>query len=244
LPNISTPKEIKQLLGPLLTAKRRKRIAQILKERTRYVTLVLDDLYHQHNMSAVVRSCEAFGFQDLHVIEIENKFMPNQGVAMGAQQWVTIFRHNSVSECISSLRQTGYRIFAADPPEKAVATKEKAAITIYDLDLKSGPVAIVLGKELDGLDDIIRSQCHGVVYIPLKGFTESLNVSVTAALFLYHLRQKLKDISKEKWRLPSNYKEELEALWYIHSLKRGRQILEKLIKRKDQIKQLRQKGAS
>ena len=232
MPSRPTPREIKQLLGPLLTAERRKRIAQVLKKRTRYVTLVLDDLYHQHNMSAVVRSCEAFGFQDLHVIEVDNRFLPTQGVAMGAQQWITIFRHSSASNCITTLKQMGYKIFAADPPEKALVTKEKTAITIHELDLKTGPVAIVLGKELDGLDNTLRSQCHGVVYIPMEGFTESLNVSVTAALFLYHLRQQLEKLHENKWSLPSKYKEELEALWYVKSLKRGEKILEELIERK------------
>ncbi len=236
MPSRPTPREIKQLLGPLLSAERRKRIAQVLKKRTRYVTLVLDDLYHQHNMSAVVRSCEAFGFQDLHVIEVDNKFLPSHGVAMGAQQWITIFRHGSASGCIAALKQMGYKVFAADPPEKALVTKEKTAITIHELDLKAGPVAIVLGKELDGLDNTIRSLCHGVVYIPMEGFTESLNVSVTAALFLYHLRQQLKNLKEKIWGLPSEYKDEIEALWYLRSVKKGEKILKELLERKSSPK--------
>jgi len=225
-----------RLLAPLLTPERRRRIRQILQQRTRYVTLVLDDLYHQHNMSAVVRSCEAFGVQDIHVIETENRFAPSHGVAMGSQQWITILRHGSVDECVNTLRTMGYRIFAADPPDKAKETQGKEALSIHELDLARGPVAIALGKELDGLDIRLREQADGVVYIPLYGFTESLNVSVTAALFLYELRKRLEELPKDKWQLSLDECTELEALWHIRSLKHGEKILRDLIRKEEELK--------
>ncbi len=225
-----------RLLAPLLTPERREKIRQILKRRTRYVTLVLDDLYHQHNMSAVVRSCEAFGIQDLHVIELENRFAPSHGVAMGSQQWISILRHESVEECVDTLRNMGYRIFAADPPDKAKDTRGKECFSLHQLDLLEGPVAIALGKELDGLDQRLRQHAEGVVYIPMYGFTESLNVSVTAALFLYELRNKLQEIPQHRWQLTPEECTELEALWHIRSLKRGEQILRDLLKKEEEKK--------
>ncbi len=232
MPNRPSAKKIKELLAPLLTSERRRRIKYVLERRTKYVTLVLDDLYHQHNMSAVVRSCEAFGIQDVHVIELENRFVPTHGVSMGAQQWISIYRYSSISDCINVLKENGYRILAADPPEKALETKQKTSVSIDDLDIKEGRVAIVLGKELDGLDPRLRNQCDSVVYIPMKGFTESLNVSVTAALFLYQLRKKIDELPTQLWRLKDEEIEELEALWYVKSLKRGEQILNELLERR------------
>ncbi len=236
------PKEIKRLLGPLLTQKRRSKIIEVLSRRTRYITLVLDDLYHQHNMSAVVRSCEAFGIQDLHVIEVENRFRPTHGVAMGAQQWISIINHPSVAECMEPLKKRGYRVLAADPPERALETRQKLKFALDEIVLEDGPVAIALGKELDGLDPELRKGCDGVVYIPIKGFTESLNVSVTAALFLFELRRKLEKLPKSTWGLKGNEIERLEALWYLRSVKRGEKILEDLLKREELIRM--QKGAT
>jgi len=230
------PDEIIQLIAPLLTGKRRRRIDEILEKRTRYVTLVLDDLYHQHNMSAVVRSCEAFGIQDLHVIELENRFLPAHGVSMGAEQWVSIIRHTSIDACLNSLRNHGYRIFAADPPERASETRTKQSIPIDQVELEKGPVAILLGKELDGLDPRLRNGCDAVVYIPLRGFTESLNVSVTAALFLFQLRKRLDEMPATKWRLYEDEIIRLKADWYVKSLKRGKLILKDLLERKGDMK--------
>ncbi len=236
------PEKIKGLLGPLLTRNRRSKITEVLSRRTRYITLVLDDLYHQHNMSAVARSCEAFGIQDLHVIEVENRFSPSHGVAMGAQQWISIIRHHSVKACINTLKRSGYRILAADPPERAAETKGKSVFRLEEIDLEDGPVAIALGKELDGLDPELRKGCDGVTYIPLMGFTESLNVSVTAALFLFELRRKLERLPRNTWSLEAKEMERLEALWYVRSLKRGEKILEDLLKREQAAKQ-KKKGA-
>ncbi len=230
------PDEIIHLIAPLLTRKRRRRIDEILAKRTRYLTLVLDDLYHQHNMSAVVRSCEAFGIQDLHVLELENRFLPAHGVSMGAEQWISIIRHNSIDACLDSLRSQGYRIFAADPPERASDTRTKQSIPIDHVKLEEGPVAILLGKELDGLDKRLRNGCDAVVYIPLRGFTGSLNVSVTAALFLFQLRKNLEHMPASKWQLSEEELIRLKADWYVKSLKRGTLILKDLFERKGNMK--------
>ena len=225
------PDEIIALLSPLLTEKRKKRIEDVLSLRTRYITVVLYDLYHEHNMSAVVRSLEAFGIQDCYVIEKENRFCPSPGVAIGAEKWITIKRFNSVTSSFSALREKGFRIFAADPPEKAFLTQGKGAFDIRDLKLENGPVAVCFGKELDGLNDHIRGLCDGTVYIPMLGFTESLNVSVTAAICLYELRRKLDRLKDFNWHLSEEEKRVLRARWYLGSLRFGEKILLDLKKR-------------
>ncbi len=228
LPN---PQKIVELLSPLLTAGRKRRIEQILNLRTRYITIILYDLYHEHNMSAVVRSCEAFGLQDCHVIEVENKFSPSHGVAIGAQQWIDIFRYKTPKECLNHLKKLGYKIYAADPPDKAERTKGKNSYNIDDVKIQDSPIAIAFGKELDGLTDEIRQLCDGVVYIPMAGFTESLNVSVTAAICINTLRKKLEKLPTKKWQLSDEEKELLRSRWYIQSLKYGEKILKDLLER-------------
>ncbi len=225
------PDEIIALLSPLLTEKRKERIEYILSLRTRFITVILYDLYHEHNMSAVVRSLEAFGIQDCYVIEKENRFCPSPGVAIGAEKWINIKRFKSETSCFDALRQKGFRIFAADPPEKALLTRGKGAFDIRELDLEKGPVAICFGKELDGLNDHIRGLCDGTVYIPMLGFTESLNVSVTAAICLYELRRKLDALKGIDWHLKKDEKERLRAYWYLSSIKHGERILFDLKKR-------------
>ena len=227
------PKKIVDILSPLLTEERKNRIEEVLDQRTKYISVVLYDLYHEHNMSAVVRSCEAFGIQDCHVIEIENKFCPSHGVAIGAQQWIDIYRYKTVAECFTHLKRLGYTIYAADPPDKAEKTKNKKAYNIDELMLQKGPVAIAFGKELDGLNDEIRRLCHGVVYIPMAGFTESLNVSVTAAICINTLRKKLEKLPKKIWQISEKEKWALRSHWYIKSLKHGEKILNDLLKREE-----------
>jgi tRNA (guanosine-2'-O-)-methyltransferase len=222
---------ISTILSGLVSKKRKMRIEEVLNARTRYVTVVLDDLYHCHNMSAVVRSCEAFGIQDIHAIEIENRFDPSHGVALGAEQWITIRRHKSIDGCMALLRDRHYRIYAADPPGRADSDGVKAVFAIYDLPMDEGPIAIAFGRELNGLDPALRELCDGLVYIPIPGFTKSLNVSVTVAVFLYELRKRLDLMDQSIWGLSHAEKCELRDIWYLRSVKHGPKVLEEMLKR-------------
>jgi tRNA (guanosine-2'-O-)-methyltransferase len=220
-----------ELLQDLISEERKARIETILERRTRFVTVVLDNLYHPHNMSAVVRSCEAFGIQDIHAIEKENRFDPSHGIAMGAQRWITLYRHPSARNCTEWLKKRGYTLLAADPPDKAAKTKTGNAFTLDQIPLEQGPVALVFGKELDGLDPELRNLCDAVVSIPMSGFTESLNVSVTAAICLYELRKRLDEMDRASWQLSREEKAILRDEWYIRSVKHGPKVLEELTKR-------------
>lgn len=216
------------LLHDLISDRRRERIEQMLDLRTRFIAVVLDNLYHPHNMSAVVRSCESFGIQDIHAIENENRFDPDHGIAMGAQRWVTFRRHASSEDCVYWLRKRGYTLLAADPPDKAEKTRDKKAFMLAEVPLDDGPIALVFGKEMDGLNPHLRNLCDATVFIPMRGFTESLNVSVTAAICLYELRKRLDAMDQAVWGLAREEKSELRDEWYVRSVRHGPMVLEKL----------------
>jgi len=191
------------LLAPFLTPGRLERLERALARRTRWITVVLDDIYHSHNMSAVVRSCEAMGIQEIHSIEISNPFDPSHGVAMGAQQWITIHRHSSVKGCYEWLEAKGYRILCADPPSHLQEGKSESSdvFTPEEIPLER-PVALVFGRERDGLHQEAREMSHGAFYIPMRGLTESLNVSVTAGIAIYVLRKRLEaELERSVWAL-------------------------------------------
>jgi tRNA (guanosine-2'-O-)-methyltransferase len=228
------PGTITRLLAPYLTEARKARIDEVLARRTAHVSVVLDDLYHEHNMSAVVRSMDAFGFQQLHVIEIEHRFKANKGIALGSEQWVSIYRHSSFQECMEQLRAEGRLILAADPPD--AAGRYAPGTRSYELSeiplSEDRPVALVFGRERDGLHHELRPLCDAMFYIPLKGFVESLNVSVTAAISLHAMRRRLEEMPRAAWQLPMNMRRYLRDLWYLRSLRRGEGILKEIIARK------------
>jgi len=228
------PGRISALLAPYITPERRERIEQILAQRTRYVSVVLDDLYHRHNMSAVVRSMDAFGFQDLHVIEMEHRFKVSKGVALGSEQWISLFRHRSFVQCVEQLRSEGRLILAADPPW--AASRYGTEIPCYELSRipvsLDRPLALVFGRERDGLHDELRRLCDGIFYIPLKGFVESLNVSVTVAITLNALRTRLDAFAGRDLQLPPETSAALRDLWYLRSVRRGTEVLKELLSRK------------
>ncbi len=213
------------LLKPFLTRKRIEILEAALEKRTRYVTVVLDDIYHPHNISAVVRSCEAFGIQDIHVLQVENPFSPNKGVTKGSQQWITFHRHTSIEECVSHLRQKGYMLLGADPPSKG-----NPSLPVDEIKL-SCPVALVFGREKEGLHQELRSACDGLFHIPMKGLTESFNISVTVAISLYVLRRKVDAMPPHVWQLSQKEKEQLLDDWSVKSVRRGQAVLKEIRER-------------
>ena len=162
-------------------------IKRVLSNRTRYITVCLEDIYQSQNASAVLRSSEAFGLQDVHIIENSNSFSINPNVVRGSDKWLTIHRYfNSAcptSDAISSLRSNGYRIVATSPHVDGVA--------LEDFDLTKGKVAVFFGNEHNGVSQTLLDQADEYLYIPMYGFTESFNISVAAAMTIHTLRGKL-----------------------------------------------------
>lgn len=171
-----------------LTDGRKRRIADVLANRTRYITVVLEDIYQPHNASAVLRSCDGFGIQDIHVIENRNSFHPHKSVELGTSQWLTIKRYreqeNNTAEAITRLKEDGYRIIATSPHNNDVDLEE--------LEVESGKMALLFGTELTGLSSIALDMADEYMKIPMYGFVESFNISVSCAISLHHLSHKLR----------------------------------------------------
>lgn len=218
-------KQKEELIQFLESVMKEERIALIEKnvnERTRYVTVVLENIYQPQNASAVMRSCDCFGIQDLHVIENSNSYELNPDVVMGSSKWIDLKRYNSKDEnsldTINRLKKEGYRIVATTPHTNDVL--------LPDFDLKKGKAAFFFGTELTGLSDTVLNNADEFVKIPMYGFTESFNISVSASLVLSHVASDMR-LSGVSWQLSENEKQDLKLEWYRRSIKSA----EKLIKR-------------
>lgn len=206
-------------MSDFVTENRLAAFETVLSNRTRYVTIVLEDIFQAQNASAVVRSCDCFGIQDLHIIENSNDFKVDMEVSLGSDKWLDIYTHNKESSntqsTIKMLREKGYRIIATSPHRKQVAPGE--------LDLEAGPCAILFGTELTGLSEQAMEQADEYLSIPMYGFAESFNISVSVALILYELRKRL-NRSEINWELPENEYLELKLKWLRSTIKMAGQI--------------------
>jgi tRNA (guanosine-2'-O-)-methyltransferase len=178
-------------LEGFITPERKQRFLQVLAKRTRYLTVALEDVYQLHNASAVIRSCDIFGIQEAHLIEGRYGNRLDKNIAMGAQQWVDVHRHTNSGACIENLRRKGYRIIATTPKE------DSDTLDSFTL---QGPTALFFGTEKEGLSPEVLEEADGSLYIPMFGFTESLNISVAAAIILQDLCTRLRQ-SELPWRL-------------------------------------------
>ena len=211
-----------EYLSEFVTDYKNDLFTRLVNERTSYVTMVLEDLYQEHNCSAVLRSCDCFGIQNVHIIEGENSFHDNSEISMGASDWLTIHRHrqkeNNTIEAIETLRAQGYRIIATTPHERDT--------NIDQLDLQAGKMAFFMGTELTGLSDEVLARADEFVKVPMYGFTESYNVSVCAALLMYSVVQRLRQTDID-WHLSEEERERVLFTWYKRSVKASKQILER-----------------
>lgn len=211
------------VLANFISDNRRQVIERSLANRTRYVTVVLEDAYQPHNAAAVMRTCECYGVQDVHVIESQHKFKPASRVVAGARQWMTIHRYSAreharpTAACQSTLRERGYRIVALSPRPEAAP--------IRNLSLAS-PVALFIGCEKPGLSEEAIAEADELAHLPLYGFTESFNLSVAAALALESLVPRLHR-SHHVWRLTAQERTQLKFDWYRSSVRAADRILQR-----------------
>lgn len=212
-----------QLLEHLLsylTERRKELFKEVCSKRTKHFTVVTEDVYQLHNTSAVMRSCDVFGIQELHVIEEKLGKKIDREIAMGAQKWVNIHRHHSTDVCIDVLKKEGYQIIATSPHNNATEISE------FDITKKS---AFFFGKEKDGLSNTVLNNADGFLKIPMYGFTESLNISVSAAIILQSVVTRLKD-SNIDWKLTESEKKELIFHWTKMTIKSADQIIDRFYK--------------
>jgi len=217
--NFGIKKKLIEYLQQFVTSRRLETINRVLDKRTRYLSVVLEDLYQPHNASAVLRSCDGFGIQDMHIIENENRFRPAKGVTIGSDQWITQHKYNiegknNTERCYQRLRDKGYRIIATTPHEEDV--------TIDELPLEQ-KTALVFGSELTGLTDYAMDHADGYARIAMEGFSESFNISVSAALCLYELSTRMRR-QQNKWSLTETEKMDLRLEWLRTSIREVRMI--------------------
>lgn len=202
-------------LEGFISEERRQRFLQVLQARTRYLTVAMEDVFQLHNTSAVLRSCEVFGIQDLHLIEARFSRGVDSKIAMGSQQWVDVHRYRNATQCLEALRKKGYRIIATTPSSHACSLDE--------FKLKQ-PTAIFFGTEKEGLSEEVMQAADSHLHIPMAGFTESLNISVSAAIILYKLTSDLRG-SDICWRLSEAEILEKRLDWTKKSIKSVDNIL-------------------
>jgi tRNA (guanosine-2'-O-)-methyltransferase len=208
-------KELIEYLKNFVTPRRNQLFDEVLNNRTRYITLVLEDIYQSNNASAVLRTCDCFGIQDVHIIENRNEYQLNTEVTMGAEKWLNTYKYNSASNnsliAVKTLKKQGYRIVASSP--------HKDDTLLPDFDLEKGKVAIFMGTELTGLSETILENADEYLKIPMFGFTESFNISVSAALILQNLTDKLKT-SSIQWKITDEEKIITKLDWLRNTIKK------------------------
>ena len=204
-------------LEDFISKERKERFLEVLEERTKFLTVAIEDVYQMHNTSAVLRSCEIFGIQDAYVIEARNQKVLDKNIAMGAEKWVDVHSYSSTSSCIQTLKDKGYQIIATTPH------KNDSLLHDFIIDQKT---ALFFGTEKDGLSDEVLSKADGFLKIPMSGFTESFNISVSAAIILQHLSIQLKK-SDLNWRLTEDEKLDKRLDWTQKSIKSFEDILER-----------------
>ncbi|NPA67948.1 MAG: RNA methyltransferase [Chlorobi bacterium] len=218
---INRLKEQIEYLSKFITEERLSLFKKVVKNRTRYITVVLEDIFQPHNASAVLRSCDCFGVQDIHIIENENKYTVNPDVALGSSKWLNLYKYNkSVNNTLNTinyLKQKGYRIIATTPHTDDVS--------IEDFDVTEGKFALMFGSELPGLSKTALDNADEFLKIPMFGFTESFNISVSAAIALHHLTLKLRQ-SGIDFKISKKEQDELILNWLKRSIKKSDLILE------------------
>lgn len=205
-----------ETLEPYLTPTRRAKLDAALSTRSRSVVLVLEDIANEHNGAAVLRSAEAFGFFEVHVIEPEQgRFKISRKISKGAHKWLEVHRWSSARAAYDALRARGYRIWAS--------TLHGEAVDVHQVPIE-GPVALVFGNELLGLSPEAIARADGFFRIPMSGFVESFNISVAAAISCYDLslRQQARGLDRG---LGARDLRQVRASWLVKSLKSAPQIL-------------------
>jgi tRNA (guanosine-2'-O-)-methyltransferase len=201
-------------LESFLTTRRKELFKKVIAKRTNHFTVATQDVYQLHNTSAVIRSCDVFGVQNVHVVEEVNVKKIDREIAMGAQKWVDINRYASTQSCVKSLRKNGYRIIATSPHEGTL---------LQDFDI-SQPAALFFGTETKGLSQEVLEEADEFLQIPMVGFTESLNISVSAAIILQSLSSRLRN-SDINWQLSQEEQVMKQIDWARKNLKNYAEIL-------------------
>ncbi len=208
-------------LKEFMTPERVSKMDYVLQNRTKHVSILLENIYQSQNASAVLRTADCFGIQDVHVVENEYEFDVHPDIALGSSKWLSIYRYNQQAnntvDAITQLKQKGYRILATMPHENDCMVDQ--------VDL-SQPTLFMFGTELTGLSQEAIDHADGFVKIPMYGFTESFNISVSVALVLQSIITKIRN-SDIHWQLTNIEKNEILIEWYKQSIRESEKIIER-----------------
>jgi len=219
-------KQLRDFLFGYISENKKSLFETLIKHRTRHIAVVLEDIYQPHNASAVLRSADLFGVQDIHIIENRNQYEVNPDVALGSSKWLTLNKYNNQEQntlaCFDALRNKGYKIVATTP--------HKNEVMLEDLPLEQ-KTAVVFGTELKGLSDIALQNADAYVKIPMYGFTESFNISVSAALTLFNLTERLRK-SDIAWQLTEAEEIDIQIEWAKSTIKKVDLMIKEFEKKK------------
>jgi tRNA (guanosine-2'-O-)-methyltransferase len=218
-----TDKDLIVYLEQFISEKRKTLFHRLIANRTRYFTVVLEDIFQPQNASAVLRTCDCLGIQDIHIIENNNKYRINPDVTLGSDKWLSLKRYHEDSKnttlALNALRAKGYRIIATTP--------HKNDILLEDFSIDAGKAAFVFGTEKGGLSKEALAMADEYLKIPMSGFTESFNISVSAAIILYNVVAKMRRKKGINWQLPDDERDKLLLDWLISSISNSKGIVAK-----------------
>jgi tRNA (guanosine-2'-O-)-methyltransferase len=215
-------KHLLEHLESFLTKSRRDKFAKVIAQRTSHFTVATEDVYQLHNTSAVIRSCDVFGIQEVSIVEEQNTKRIDREIAMGAQKWVDLNRYHSIKSCIEDLKQKGYQIVATTPHGNNCDLQD------FDVSKKS---CFFFGRETEGLSEEVLNAADCYLKIPMVGFTESLNISVSAAIILQHVTSKLKRTAID-WQLSEAEQLKKRLEWCQKTIKSYDEIVERFYNNK------------
>ena len=219
--------ELLHHLSTFVTPQRLQLFDQIIENRTNHIAVVLEDIFQPQNASAVLRTCDCFGIQNIHIIENRNEFKVDREVAMGSSKWLTLHKYRYKKEnslrTLRSLKKNGYRIVATSPHH----TDQE----LQDFDVTTKKTALVFGSELPGISAVVMQEADEFLKIPMYGFTESFNISVSAAIILHHLTLNLRN-SNTAWHLTDEEKIQLKIQWLRNSIKSSKLIEKRFLANK------------
>lgn len=202
-----------------ISAHRLQKIKNVLAQRTRHLTVVLENLYHPENGNAVMRSVECFGLQEMYVVQEKYDWKYSLKIARGAAKWTDVHAYGTEEggavACYRQLRERGYQLVATDP--------QPGSCTAQNLDI-SRPVALIFGTESTGVAPETLAMADARIHIPMVGFTESFNISVSAGILLAQLRQRL-EVEVPNWQLPEADQMSIYADWLVKSVRHADALL-------------------
>jgi tRNA (guanosine-2'-O-)-methyltransferase len=212
------PERVCGALQSMLTPERIARIDSVLDARLASLAAAVEDTYDPHNAAATIRTSEALGLQELHVIEPGARFSAVKGVTRGSHRWIDLHRWPAADVAASALKARGFRVYATLPDARAVSIEE--------LDV-GPPVAIVFGNEHEGVSDKAIAACDGTVTVPMFGFTESYNLSVTVGLAMSRLAARRRAVLGAQGDLDPARKARLRARWFALRIRAAVHIVER-----------------